>query len=102
MYKRKTLVTCEKFTRISLLVTNFYSTVSNGLLSFASLEEQKYLIIVNAIIGGISVLFSYTNECLKNGIHNYDLEQEKPALKRSRSLNVKDRINTWIPFSYSM
>lgn len=100
--KRNILTVFEKFTRVFLLISNIYSTISNGIVPIVDINNQKPLIITNAVVGGISILISYTNECLKNSIHNHDIESEKPSLKASRSINIKEKINTWIPFNYSM
>jgi hypothetical protein len=105
---RKSLVIGELTTRILIGIFNLYTIISNGTIILSQNELQKYLIISNLVSGSSGLILTYINENLKNQISNYDTE-EGPRIGnryaiRTRSDGKKDikKLNSWIPFTYSM
>jgi NAD/NADP transhydrogenase beta subunit len=105
---RKSLVIGELSTRILIGVFNLYTIISNGTIMLTQNELQKYLIISNLVSGSSGLILTYINESLKNQISNYDTEDTGNRRRRSirtRSANGENpskKLNSWIPFTYSM
>ena len=107
---RKSLVIGELTTRILIGVFNLYTIISNGSILLTQNELQKYLIISNLVSGSSGLILTYINESLKNQISNYDTgdtgnRQYNRRAIRTRSANGENpskKLNSWIPFMYSM
>lgn len=110
---RKSLVIGELTTRILIGIFNLYTIISNGSILLTQNELQKYLIISNLVSGSSGLVLTYINESLKNQISNYDTDDtgtgnrqyNRRHVIRTRSVNgakSTKKLNSWIPFMYSM
>jgi len=108
---RKSLVIGELSTRILIGVFNLFTIISNGTIMLTQNELQKYLIISNLVSGSSGLILTYINESLKNQISNYDTDDtgnrqyNRRRSIRTRSANGENpskKLNSWIPFTYSM
>jgi hypothetical protein len=103
MCKRKSLVIGELTTRILIGIFNLYTTISNGSILLSQNELQKYLIISNLISGSSGLILTYINESLKNQISNYDTDDNRHrAIRSVIDEKPTKKLNSWIPFMYSM
>ena len=107
---RKSLVIGELTTRILIGVFNLYTIISNGSILLTQNELQKYLIISNLVSGSSGLILTYINESLKNQISNYDTVEDKIGIGNRRTIRTRSvigekptkKLNSWIPFMYSM
>jgi hypothetical protein len=97
---RQNLVACELITRILIGLFNVYTVISNGTIMLTQNELQKYLILSNIVSGSTGIVLTYINESLKNQISNYD--DDKKRHRVSRIEKPIKKLNSWIPFIYSM
>ena len=118
--KRQSLVDGALATRCLVSIMNMYSVTVNGIAMTSKNELTVYLIGSTIASGLLSIIFSYVNEVLKNRINNYDIDKQQQQVKRpvikidfSQARLAQDeeesirkeeskKLNSWIPFLYSM